>query len=229
MPINPVLARRVAYAACLAFTIDTAGLAQTPQVSPSPDPAGSEAASGLSATGLVLVSLVPKAVRMKCSIGTNNVVINDSEATGPGFSTGLIPWRPEKEPLRAVAKGYAGAELKPFLKPGQAPVVLIKGGTSGQLAFSVIPNTESRVGSFYDAINLTPDSSLQVKIDGKTINLPKGTRTRVSTNNKITFAAHKGTEDSADSGDFPAQYLMIFYRSEAGRTECVLVRDALLQ
>lgn len=203
-------------------------LAQAPQSSPSPEPA--EATGGLPTTGLVLVSLVPKPVRLVCTIGTNNVVVDGAaEAISPGFSTGLIPWRPEDKPLRAAAKGYAGAELRPFLKAGEAPVVLLEENPSGRLAFRVIPNTEDRAGGFYDAINLTSDSSLQVQIDGRSVSLPKGKRIRIGTKGNLTFAAENGAGDSVDSGEFPPQHLIIFYRSLAGRTECVVVPDMLLQ
>ena len=179
---------------------------------------------------MVLFNLVPKTAPIKCTIGTNNVVVDGTaEAIGPGFSTGLIPWRPEKEPLRAEAKGYLAAELKPFLKAGETPVVLLTESPSGQLAFRLIPNAATRDGGFYDAINFTPDSSLQITVDGKPVSLAKGKRARLSTKKKMTYALPKGQPQTLEAGDDPPQHLIIFYRSATGRTECAVVPDMLMQ
>lgn len=212
---------------CFALVSVASLRAQVPQASPTP---AAPEAVGPPTSAMVLVSLVPKPAPIQCIIGTNNVIVDGTaEAISPGFSTGLIPWRPEKESLHAVAKGYDGAELKPFLKPGETPVVLLTETPPGHLAFRLIPNTEIRTGGFYDAINMTPDSSLQIKVDGKMVSLPKGERTRLGTKNKLSYAVPKGPEDTLDSGEDPPQYLMIFYRSAAGRTECAVVPDMLLQ
>jgi hypothetical protein len=220
----------------LAFVIaialrHTPTLAQQAVATPQPSPAAVEPqAEALPTSAMVLFNVVPKTAPIKCTIGTNNVVVDGTaEAIGPGFTTGLIPWRPEKEPLRAEAKGYLAAELKPFLKPGETPVVLLTEGPSGQLAFRLIPNAATRDGGFYDAINLTPDSILQITVDGKPVSLVKGKRARLSTKKKMTYALPKGQPETLEAGDDPPQHLIIFHRSATGRTECAVVPDMLMQ
>ena len=183
-------------------------------------------------SGIVLLSIVPKPLPVVCMIGSNNVVFDGTkeDLIGPGSTSGLVMWHPAKEPLRAQAKGYTPGLLRPFLKPGESPVVLLTERPSGTLAFEVIPNTANREGGFYDAINLTSETSLQITVDGKLVSLPNGKRTRLGTKKTLTYALSKGSGDTLEAaGDDPPQHLLIFYRTAAGRTECVVVPDILVQ
>ena len=208
-------------------------LGQEPAVSaqPSPAPVESEPPSGVLTGGIVLLSIVPKSLPLVCSIGTNNVVMDGTveEMIGPGSTTGLIPWSPPKEPLRAQAKGYMAGVLRPFVKDGETPVVLLLERPSGALAFEVIPNATDRgTNGFYDAINLTAKPALEIIIDGKPVALAKGRRVRVSTEKKLTYSIPGGGGDTLGT-DNPPYRILIFHQDAQGKTICSAMPDMLLR
>jgi len=180
---------------------------------------------------MVLINLVPKPAPIVCRIGTNSALMDGTGADPilPGLKTGLIPWLPATQPLRAQAEGYTAAELRPFLKPGETPVVLLTEKSAGTLAFEVIPNADKRDGGFYDAINLTAEPVLQLTVDGKPISLPKGKRIRLGTKKTLTYSLPGERGNNLDSEDDPPQSLLIFYRAYTGKTKCTVVPDILLQ
>jgi hypothetical protein len=181
--------------------------------------------------GIVLFNLVPKAARITCRIGADNVLLDGAgeDPILPGLSTGLVPWLPVKDSLRAEGQGYSVAELRPFLKAGESPVVLLMEKSAGTLSFSIIPNATDRASGFYDAINLTPEPTLQVTVDGKPVSLPKSKRTRVGSNKTLNYKLPDGASGELDSGEDPPHALMIFYRSASGKTRCAVVPDILVK
>ena len=206
-------------------------LGQQPTATPLASPSPSPTPFVMPTSAMVLINLVPKPAPIICRIGTNSALMDGTGADPilPGLRTGLIPWLPASQPLRAQAEGYTAAVLRPFLKPGQTPVVLLTERTAGTLSFQVIPNTDKRDGGFYDAINLTAEPVLQITVDGKPVSLPKGKRTRLGTNNTLTYSLPGGGGDSFDSEDAPPQSLLLFYRAYTGKTKCTIVPDILLQ
>lgn len=200
--------------------------AQAPQPSPSPTP---EEAVEPVQSGFMLFTLLNKPVALKCMIGTNNVVLDASaDPVGAGYASSLIPWRPAKDSLRASAKGYQPAELKPFLQIGETPVLLLQERPSGTLSFSVIKNAESRDVPFYDALNLTKESSLSVTANGKKFRLPRSQRVRLGPDKRMEFKVEGGPSDVLESMDDPS-HLVIFYTDTTGKTAFSVVPDMLLQ
>jgi hypothetical protein len=200
--------------------------AQAPQPSPSPTP---EEPLEAVQSGFVLFSLLKKPAALKCMIGTNNVVLDASaDPVGAGYASSLMPWRPAKGSLLASAKGYQSAELKPFLQMGETPVLVLQEKPSGTLSFSVIKNAESRGGAFYDAINLTKESSLSVTANGKKFLLPRSQRVRLGPDKRMEFKVDGGPSDVLESADDPS-HLVIFYTDAAGKIGFSVVPDMLLQ
>jgi hypothetical protein len=208
-----------------------AALQPTPTPTPVPAEAEAETVAGTPSSGIILLSILPKALPIVCMIGTNNVVMEGTaeELIGPGSTTGLIPWSPPNDQLVARAKGYAPGSLKPFLKAGETPVVLLTESPSGTLAFKVLPNTTERGGDgFYEAINLTTNPNLQVAIDGKTVSLPRGKRVRVSTAKQMSYSIPGGNADTLGT-DNPPHRVLIFHQDTQGKTVCSAMPDMLLQ
>jgi len=200
--------------------------AQAPQPSPSPTP---EEPVEAVQSGFILFTLLNKPAALKCMVGTNNVVLDAStDPVGAGYASTLMPWRPAKESLRASAKGYQSAELKPFLQMGETPVLVLQEKPSGSLSFSVIKNAESRGGPFYDALNLTKESSLSVTANGKKFRLPRSQRVRLGPDKRMEFKVDGGLSDVLESADDPS-HLVIFYTDAAGKTGFSVVPDMLLQ
>ena len=192
---------------------------------PSPPPEEIEPVT----SGFILFTMLQKPAALKCVIGTNNVVLDaTAEPVGSGFTSSLLPWRPAKASLRALAKGYQPAELPPFLKPGETPVVVVRERTAGSLSFSVIKNAVSRDGPFYDAINLSSQSLLVVTANGKQIRLPKGERVRIGTEKTMNFSVKDGPSDTLESMEDPS-HLILFYTGTDNKIGFSVVADMLLQ
>lgn len=180
-------------------------------------------------SAFVLFTLLSKPAPLKCTIGATNVVLDAStEPVGSGFASSLLPWRPAKDSLRASAKGYQPAELKPFLQLGETPVLVLQEKPSGTLSFSVIKNATSRDTPFYDAINLTKQSSITVTANGRKVRLPRSERVRLGSEKKVEFSVEGGPSDVLDSAEDPS-YLVIFYTDPAGKTAFSVMPDMLLQ
>lgn len=200
--------------------------AQAPQPSPSPTP---EEPVEAVQSGFILFTLLNKPAALKCMIGTNNVILDASaDPVGAGYTSSLMPWRPAKDSLRASAKGYQSAELKPFLQMGETPVLVLQEKPSGTLSFSVIKNAESRDVPFYDALNLTKESSLSLTANGKKFRLPRSQRVRLGPDKRMEFKVEGGPSDVLESADDPS-YLVIFYTDAGGKTAFSVVPDMLWQ
>jgi hypothetical protein len=180
-------------------------------------------------SGFILFTKLLKPAPLKCIIGTNNVVLDaTAEPVGSGFTSSLLPWRPARAKLRAEAAGYQPAELSPFLQIGETPVLILQERSPGSLSFSIIKNSENRDGPFYDAINLTKDSSLSVTANGKNIQLPRSKRVRLSSEKRVEFKVEGGPSDVLESMDDPS-FLVLFYTGADGKTGFSVVPDMPLQ
>jgi hypothetical protein len=178
-----------------------------------------------------VINTVPKSGGFQCYIAnakTTNMLTPAGEAAdeapGNGFCTGLLRWQPVDGELVAKLPGKTAITLKPFIKPGETPILILKEKSTGQAGFSLLPKAESRDTAFYDAINLTSQAELQVAIDGKKVILPKGNRVRVSKNNNVRYEVTDGPNDTLESAD-PPSHLMIFYGDDSGNIRCMVVAD----
>jgi len=173
-----------------------------------------------------LVNLIPQPIPLKLSLDTNLICAGD-ESVGPGFLTGLMPWRPEKETLKAEAAGYQSAELKPFLKVTETPVILLQENPAKTLKLTVLPNAKERSPAFFDAINLTSQESLQIEANGKPCSLPNNKRIRLTKEKKFSFTIPGKPEKTIDPED-PSGFLLIFYSRPDGTVDCAVTLDNLL-
>ena len=195
------------------------------EAQPSPTPEEIEPVT----SGIILFTMLQKPAALQCVIGANNVVLDaTAEPVGSGFTSSLLPWRPAKANLRAEAKGYQPTELRPFLKPGETPVVVAQERSAGSLSFSLIKNAVSRDGPFYDAINLSSQPSLVVTANGKKFRLPKGERVRIGTERTVKFSVEGGPSDTLESMEDPS-HLVLFYTGSGNKIEFSVVADMLLQ
>ena len=170
-----------------------------------------------------LVNLVPQPIPLKLSLDTN-LICNGDESVGPGFLTGLMPWRPEKAALKAEVNGYQTAELKPFLKATETPLIILQESSPHVLQFNVIPNSKERSPSFYDAINLTTKDNLEIQANKNSFSLPKNKRIRLSKEKKLSYALLGKQPEDLDPSD-PGNFLLVFYTREDGTVDCIVIAD----
>jgi hypothetical protein len=173
-----------------------------------------------------VLNLLPRPTIIKISLGSNQLTPGDEEIN-PGFYTGMMPWRPEKEILKAEAAGYQSAELKPFLKVTETPVIILQENPSKTLKFTVLPNAKERSPAFFDAINLTSQESLQIEANGKPYKLPNSQRIRLSKEKKFSFTIPGKPEKTIDPED-PCGFLLVFYTRPDGTVDCTVTLDNLL-
>ena len=173
-----------------------------------------------------VLNLVPHPTIIKISLG-NNFLTPDDEEINPGFYSGMMPWRPEKEILKAEAAGYQSAELKPFLKPTETPVIILQENPAKTLKLTVLPNAKERSPAFFDAINLTSLESLQIEADGKPCSLPNNKRIRLSKEKKFSFTI-PGKPTKTINPDYPSGFLLVFYTRPDGTVDCTVTLDNLL-
>jgi len=173
-----------------------------------------------------VLNLVPRPTIIKISLGSNQLTPGDEEIN-PGFYTGMMPWRPEKETLKAEVSGYQSAELKPFLKVTETPVIILQENPSKTLKFTVLPNAKERSPAFFDAINLTSQESLQIEANGKPYKLPNSQRIRLSKEKKFSFTIPGKPEKTIDPED-PCGFLLVFYTRPDGTVDCTVTLDNLL-
>jgi hypothetical protein len=173
-----------------------------------------------------ILNLVPRPMIIKISLGSNFLTPGDEEIN-PGFYSGMMPWRPEKEILKAEAAGYQSAELKPFLKPTETPVIILQENPAKTLKLTVLPNAKERSPAFFDAINLTSRESLQIEADGKPCSLPNNKRIRLSKEKKFSFTI-PGKPTKTINPDDPCSFLLIFYTRPDGTVDCTVTLDNLL-
>jgi len=173
-----------------------------------------------------VLNLVPRPMIIKIFLGANLLTPGDEEIN-PGFYTGMMPWRPEKETLKAEAPGYQPAELKPFLKATETPVILLQENPSKTLKLTVLPNAKERSPAFFDAINLTSQESLQIEASGKPCSLPNNKRVRLTKEKKFSFVIPGKPTKTIDPED-PSGFLLVFYNRPDGTVDCVVTLDNLL-
>jgi hypothetical protein len=179
-------------------------------------------------SALAFFSLVPKALTLRATIGTNTIIQAAGEETmGLGTYTGLLPWRPENGVLKIEAQGYAVLEKKPFLKPRETPLCVLKEVSPGTLDLLIVPNAKIRAPSFYDAINLSDQPTLQLQANKKEIELPQGQRIRLSTEKSLVYSLGQQIFDPIDPPE-NGNFLLVFFTDSDKTLRCMVTRDDLL-
>ena len=179
-------------------------------------------------SALAFFSLVPKALTLRATIGTNTIIQAAGEETmGLGTYTGLLPWRPENGVLKIEAQGYAVLERKPFLKPGETPLCVLREASPGTLDLLVVPNAKVRGPSFFDAINLSAQSNLRLQANKKEIDLPQGQRTRLTTEKSLVYSLGQQVFDPIDPPE-NGNFLLVFFTDSDKSIRCMVTRDDLL-
>ena len=174
-------------------------------------------------SAFALLNIVPKDLLIKICLETNQIT-SGKEAIAPGFYSGLMPWDPPKAILTAEAPGYQTAELKPFLKITDTPLIVLQEVPGKILQFTILANSKERAPSFYDAINLTTQENLTIQADKKDVTLPRNQRVRLSKAKAFSYAiSGRGLEtfDPSDGGN----YLLVFYSRTDGAVECYVTFD----
>jgi hypothetical protein len=176
-----------------------------------------------SRSAFALLNIVPKDLPIRITLDTNEIAAG-KEAVSPGFYTGFIPWNPAKAILTAEAPGYRTAELKPFLKTSEAPLIVLQEAPGKILQFTVIANSKERAPSFFDAINLTTQENLTIRADNKDVTLPRNQRIRLSKSKSLTFSTLGGEVRTIDPSE-GHNYLMVFFNSTSQFIECFVTFD----
>jgi hypothetical protein len=174
-------------------------------------------------SAFALLNIVPKDLPIKICLETNQIA-SGKEGLAPGFYSGLMPWDPPKAILTAETPGYQTAELKPFLKITETPLIVLQEVPGKILQFTILANSKERAPSFYDAINLTTQENLTIQADKKDVSLPRNQRIRLSKSKTLTYSIPRGeiqTLDPADGGNF----LLVFYTRTDGSVECYVTFD----
>ena len=174
-------------------------------------------------SAFALLNIVPRDLPLKITLATNEIA-SGKEALAPGFYSGLMPWNPPKAILTAQAPGYQTAELKPFLKVTETPLIVLQEVPGKILQFTILANSKERAPSFYDAINLTSQENLTIQADKKDVALPRNQRIRLSKSKTLTYSIPRGeiqTLDPTDGGN----YLLVFYSRTDGAVECYVTFD----
>ena len=174
-------------------------------------------------SAFALLNIVPKDLPIKIALDTNEIT-SGKEALAPGFYSGLMPWNPPKAILTAEAPGYQTAELKPFLKITETPLIVLQEVPGKILQFTILANSKERAPSFYDAINLTSQENLIIQADKKDVTLPRNQRIRLSKAKSLTYSILGGEVKTIDPSE-SHNYLMIFYTSVGGLIECFVTFD----
>jgi len=154
-----------------------------------------------------------------------------------GFCTGIVTWLPSV-PILVEAPGF-GALRIPFT-PGAAgacPLFVVQdalekppGGGEPKpiLKYFLVPNAKDRPKFFTDGLNLTSHKTLQGTLDGKTISLDQGKRTRLTTKNGFVFEIQNGPRLGAGGSEEAGGMLAIFYENLDGKIEFALTNDTLI-
>ena len=174
-------------------------------------------------SAFALLNIVARDLPLKINLDTNQIA-SGKEAIAPGFFSGLMPWNPPKAVLTAEAPGYQTAELKPFLKITETPLIVLQEAPGKILQFTILANSQERAPCFYDAINLTTQENLTIQADKKDVTLPRNQRVRLSKAKVFSYAiSGRGLEtfDPPDGGN----YLLVFYSRTDGVVECYVTFD----
>ncbi|MCX6805916.1 MAG: hypothetical protein NTY56_00515 [Patescibacteria group bacterium] len=172
-------------------------------------------------SAFALLNIVPKDLLIKICLETNQIT-SGKEALAPGFYSGLMPWNPPKAILTAEAPGYQTAELKPFLKITETPLIVLQEIPGKILQFTILANSKERAPSFYDAINLTSQENLQA--EKKDVTLPRNQRVRLSKAKAFSYAIPGRELETLDPSD-GGNYLLVFYSRTDGTVECYVTFD----
>lgn len=174
-------------------------------------------------SGFAVLNLVSHEIPIRICLEGNEIT-SGKEAIPTGYYSGLMPWDPPKAILTAQAPGYQTAELKPFLKITETPLIVLREAPGKILQFTVFPNSKERLPSFYDAINLTSQENLTIQVDKKPVTLPRNQRIRLSKAKAFSYSL-QGREpeliDPVDGGN----YFMVFYSRSDGSVDCFVTFD----
>ena len=174
-------------------------------------------------SAFALLNVVPRNLPIKISLDTNQIS-SGKESITPGFYSGLMPWNPPKAILTAEAPGYQTAELKPFLKITETPLIVLQEAPGKILQFTILANSKDRSPSFYDAINLTTKDNLTIQADKKDVTLPRNQRVRLSKGKVFSYAIPRGEVQTLDPSD-GGNYLLVFYNRVDGAVDCYVTFD----
>jgi hypothetical protein len=174
-------------------------------------------------SAFALLNIVPRDLPIKISLDTNQIA-SGKESITPGFYSGLMPWNPPKAILTAQAPGYQTAELKPFLKVTETPLIVLQEAPGKILQFTILANSKERLPSFYDAINLTSQENLVIQADKKDVNLPRSQRIRLSKAKTLSYAIPRREIQTLDPSD-GGNYLLVFYNRTDGAVDCYVTFD----
>jgi len=174
-------------------------------------------------SAFALLNIVPKDLPIKICLETNQIT-SGKEAIAPGFYSGLMPWDPPKAILTAEAPGYQTAELKPFLKITDSPLIVLQEAPGKILQFTILANSKERAPSFYDAINLTTQENLTIQAEKKDVTLPRNQRVRLSKAKTFSYAIRGRELETLDPSD-GGNYLLVFYSRTDGAVECYVTFD----
>jgi hypothetical protein len=174
-------------------------------------------------SAFALLNIVPKDLPIKICLETNQIA-SGKEGLAPGFYSGLMPWDPPKAILTAEAPGYQTAELKPFLKITDTPLIVLQEVPGKILQFTILANSKERAPSFYDAINLTTQENLTIQADKKDVTLPRNQRVRLSKAKAFSYAIPGRELETLDPSD-GGNYLLVFYSRTDGAVECYVTFD----
>jgi len=174
-------------------------------------------------SAFALLNIVPKDLPIKITLDTNEIA-SGKEALAPGFYSGLMPWNPPKAILTAEAPGYQTAELKPFLKITETPLIVLQEVPGKILQFTILANSKERTPSFYDAINLTSQENLIIQAEKKDVTLPRNQRVRLSKAKAFSYAILGREPETLDPSD-GGNYLLVFYSRTDGAVGCYVTFD----
>ena len=174
-------------------------------------------------SAFALLNIVPRDLPIKIILDTNEIT-SGKEALPPGFYSGFMPWNPAKATLTAEAPGYQTAELKPFLKMTDTPLIVLQEVPGKILRFTILANSKERAPSFYDAINLTAQANLTIRADNKDVTLPQNQRIRLSRAKSLSYSISGRKVRTIDPSE-ENNYLMVFYSSIGGLIECFVTFD----
>ena len=174
-------------------------------------------------SAFALLNIVPKDLPIKIMLDTNQIA-SGKEGLAPGFYSGLMPWNPPKAILTAEAPGYQTAELKPFLKITETPLIVLQEVPGKILQFTILANSKERTPSFYDAINLTSQENLIIQAEKKDVTLPRNQRVRLSKAKAFSYAILGREPETLDPSD-GGNYLLVFYSRTDGAVGCYVTFD----
>ena len=154
-----------------------------------------------------------------------------------GACTGNVTWLPNI-PLLVEAPGFSPVKIPPSATgSGECPLFIVQdalekvpGGADPKpvLKYTVVPNAEDRPQSFADGLNLTSQKSLVGTMEGKTVSLEQGKRTRLTTKNGFVLEIKSGPKLAIGGSEDGGGMLVVFYENLEGKIEFALINDTLI-